>query len=211
MATHELKTWIGPFRQIVLGTKRHQYRYNDRGFMVGDELVLKEYDNYTDTYTGHEVKVTVTAMTEGPEFGIPPGYVVMSIDKQPHDLKAVMDKIMDGLTDAEKEAMARFEREKKKIFNRNVPLLNRLKIARNAIHREWQKAHRQASRLPESATKEAMKAYCNGLATALTDIYQEFPELDKLAADQKPSCPLCGKVMGYHELSHHILEHTKGR
>lgn len=78
-AEHELKTWPGVFSAIKRGDKRFEYRYNDRGFHVGDRLRLREYNPATGEYTGRELRVRVTYIARCPDFGIPDGYVVMSI------------------------------------------------------------------------------------------------------------------------------------
>jgi hypothetical protein len=43
MTTHELKTWPGPFAAVLSGEKTHEVRKNDRGYAVGDRLLLREY------------------------------------------------------------------------------------------------------------------------------------------------------------------------
>lgn len=60
---HELKTWPIYFLALVKGTKTFEIRENDRGFSVGDTLVLKEYDPDTRVYSGREVRRVVTYMT----------------------------------------------------------------------------------------------------------------------------------------------------
>ncbi len=90
---HELKTWPGPFQAVLDGTKRHEIRVNDRGFAVGDTLILEEwipnlgilpadappYDGYTERWQ----HVRVTYMTSGGEWGLPPNLCVMSIAPTP--------------------------------------------------------------------------------------------------------------------------------
>lgn len=76
---HELKTWPEQFRAVLDGKKRHEWRRNDRGFEIGDELALREWDPNTETYTGSFWTYRVTWITHGPDFGIPHGYCVMSI------------------------------------------------------------------------------------------------------------------------------------
>lgn len=79
MALHQLKTWPEQFRAVRDGVKRHEWRKDDRGFQVGDELGLREWDPATEKYTGSFWTYRVTWITRGPDFGIPEGYCVMSI------------------------------------------------------------------------------------------------------------------------------------
>ncbi|VEF93151.1 Domain of Uncharacterised Function with PDB structure [Streptococcus pseudoporcinus] len=44
MTQHMLKCYPEYFEAIMDGTKTFEYRYNDRDFKVGDELLLREYD-----------------------------------------------------------------------------------------------------------------------------------------------------------------------
>src|SRR5690606_28445539 len=41
---HDLKCWPEPFRAIVAGAKRHEFRRDDRGYALGDVLYLYEWD-----------------------------------------------------------------------------------------------------------------------------------------------------------------------
>jgi hypothetical protein len=80
---HELKTWPGPFQAIVDGTKTFEFRRDDRGFEVGDILDLVEWDPHTKYAVGPEyrrLRVVVTYVLAA-GFGVPPGFVVMSIAK----------------------------------------------------------------------------------------------------------------------------------
>lgn len=93
-----LKCWPEPFLAIVEGRKTHEFRRNDRGYAVGDVLILVYWDptpnpnrvskqvGTTKTSLCTSVKVTYV----GVGFGIPDGFVVLSI--QPH----VPDKIEDN-------------------------------------------------------------------------------------------------------------------
>jgi len=77
---HELKTWLEPFRAIVDGSKRHEYRKEiDRTFRVGDTLFLREWDETRKIYTGRAIEVRVTYLARGPDFDIPKDAAVMSI------------------------------------------------------------------------------------------------------------------------------------
>jgi len=76
---HELKTWPVEFRAVRTGIKTAEFRSNDRGFSGGDTLLLCEWDPKTNCFTGEQELVTVTHLVRGPIFGIPEGYIMMSI------------------------------------------------------------------------------------------------------------------------------------
>ncbi|MEO1391041.1 MAG: DUF3850 domain-containing protein [Cyanobacteria bacterium J06634_6] len=73
---HSLKTHSEFFWPAVRGEKPFEIRKNDRGFQVGDDLELLEYDIGTDSYSGLSGLFTVTYVTD---FAQQPGYVVMGI------------------------------------------------------------------------------------------------------------------------------------
>jgi len=89
---HELKTWPEPFQALVDGRKTFEYRKDDRGFAVGDELLLQEWDpakpkrflgdygggTIHGDYTGRKAVATITYRL-GSEFGVPEGYCVLSV------------------------------------------------------------------------------------------------------------------------------------
>ena len=86
MATHRLKTWPSFFRDIEGGIKTFELRKNDRGFHLGDTLVIAEYDPWKDTFSGKEIMVRVVYFmdTHGP-LEVPAlcdGYCVMGIRKE---------------------------------------------------------------------------------------------------------------------------------
>lgn len=88
MKTHDLKTWPAPFAAILSGAKRYEIRKDDRGFAVGDELVLREWQPSTGYegfqlfahYTGREIRARVTYKTSGGEWGLPVGLCVLGIE-----------------------------------------------------------------------------------------------------------------------------------
>lgn len=78
---HELKTWPDEYQAVVRGDKRFELRVNDRGFKVGDVLVLREFGPYSERYTGSLIRCKVTyILTRG--FGLPDGLCIMSIELQ---------------------------------------------------------------------------------------------------------------------------------
>ncbi len=82
--SHNLKCWPESFEPIWDGTKRFEFRKNDRDFNVGDELIQREWDPGTSEYTGRVLKVRVTFISKGPQWGIPQGFAAMSIS-DPYD------------------------------------------------------------------------------------------------------------------------------
>jgi len=79
---HELKTWEEFFEQIWSGDKRFELRRNDRGFEVGDTLILREWDRQNERYTGRSIEALVTYILEGDNFanfGLMKGFCCMEI------------------------------------------------------------------------------------------------------------------------------------
>jgi len=61
---HICKSWSHFFQAIKAGDKKHDLRFDgDRGFSVGDEVLLREYDNINGVYTGEECLTKVTYLT----------------------------------------------------------------------------------------------------------------------------------------------------
>lgn len=77
---HCLKAWPEPFADVVAGRKPFEYRLNDRGFQVGDCLVLQEYNPERDSLTGECHAVRVTYILPGGKYGLPDKYCVMAIE-----------------------------------------------------------------------------------------------------------------------------------
>ena len=82
MRTHELKTNEAQFAAVKNGTKRFEYRRNDRGFRCGDALRLRECTSRVGAYTQRELTVRVLYITYGPFFDIPEGFCCMSIGEE---------------------------------------------------------------------------------------------------------------------------------
>jgi hypothetical protein len=80
MATHELKSWPSQFQAMWTGRKRAEFRRDDRGYEVGDLLELREWDPDERRYTGFRLTARVTHLVRGPEFAVPAGFAVLSIE-----------------------------------------------------------------------------------------------------------------------------------
>lgn len=78
---HELKTHKPYFADILLDRKLFEVRNNDRGFKVGDQLLLKEYDAKKEIFTGRFLHRKVSYILKGGNFGVDKDYVIMGIVK----------------------------------------------------------------------------------------------------------------------------------
>jgi hypothetical protein len=74
---HNLKTCPEFFDAVLKGDKTFEVRLNDRGFRVGDNLVLKEWLPNTKQYTGRQTKRSITYILSG--LGLQPNWIVMAI------------------------------------------------------------------------------------------------------------------------------------
>jgi len=78
MKIHRLKTWPDSYDAVVSNTKRFEVRVNDRGFQVGDVLLLERWDPDTSQYTGAWTWRVVTFLVQG-VYGLPPELSVLSL------------------------------------------------------------------------------------------------------------------------------------
>jgi len=88
VAEHGLKIWPEFYDAIAAGAKTWEYRRDDRGFQIGDVLVL-QYWRPSDRFSGGEYgyngrniksqRVRVTYIIHGGRCGIPEHFCVMSI------------------------------------------------------------------------------------------------------------------------------------
>ena len=78
---HELKVWPGYFKDIKSGAKNFEVRLNDRGFVAGDTLLLREWNPILKKYGESEsIERKVKFVLYGGKFGIDPDYVVMGFE-----------------------------------------------------------------------------------------------------------------------------------
>jgi len=59
---HELKTWEKYYHMVAKGEKPFELRKNDRGFLPGHELLLREYNRHTQSYTGRTLRRKITCI-----------------------------------------------------------------------------------------------------------------------------------------------------
>ena len=84
METHELKILPQYFKAVQDGSKTFEIRKNDRGFKVGDTLVLKEWEyikgKYVEEgYTGNKIKKEISYILEGGQYGLEKGYCILGL------------------------------------------------------------------------------------------------------------------------------------
>lgn len=130
---HELKTDPAVFQALSIGAKTFEIRKDDRGFEVGDTLILRETVSPGHLmahgakleYTGRQEQRKVTHILRGPTYGLTEGWVIMSVDSP---RIAELERELDASRAAEAHQIALRE----KAQNRNDELVahcNRLIIA----------------------------------------------------------------------------------
>lgn len=83
---HKLKTWPQFFDAVACGVKGFELRKDNRGFEVGDVLLLQEFDPYTNggSYSGREVGRLVLYKLDAASFsGIEKGYCILGLGVLP--------------------------------------------------------------------------------------------------------------------------------
>lgn len=79
LTVHELKTVQPWFDLVKSGAKPFEIRKDDRGFKVGDALILREWDPETEDYTGEFVLRFVTSKVDGGQYGVEVGTCVLGL------------------------------------------------------------------------------------------------------------------------------------
>lgn len=85
MTVHDLKVHPEFWPSIVAGTKPFEVRLNDRKFVVGDIVNLREYDpdfGYTNYARSCPFLITFVLAHEDFPNGVPIGYVVLGFGAQ---------------------------------------------------------------------------------------------------------------------------------
>lgn len=77
---HLIKTWEPFYTDILEGRKTFEFRKNDRGYKVGDILLLWRWPQAGPIPETFPVQV-VYLVENAPHFGLPDGYCVMGIEK----------------------------------------------------------------------------------------------------------------------------------
>ena len=78
---HRLKCWPEYYEAIKRGLKNFEVRKNDRGFAVGDTLILEEWHPGVKEYTGSVLPAIKVIYLLKDIPGIEPGYCVMGLEE----------------------------------------------------------------------------------------------------------------------------------
>lgn len=79
---HDLKCEFYSFAALQSGKKTFEFRKNDRDFQVGDELYEHRLEPDGKPSEGgryDRLRLRVTYILRGPDFGVPEGYCVMAV------------------------------------------------------------------------------------------------------------------------------------
>jgi hypothetical protein len=76
--THNIKTVMPFFQEVLSGKKPYEYRLNDRNYQVGDELHHIEWDATEQKETGRQCWAKIVHVLNGGVFGIPEGYCILT-------------------------------------------------------------------------------------------------------------------------------------
>ena len=83
MKIHELKIHLKYYKDILSGTKRFEWRKNDRDFQVGDiiqfRILGKTLFGREHSILGNDLFQITYVLKDVPELGLPEGYCVLSI------------------------------------------------------------------------------------------------------------------------------------
>lgn len=74
---HELKIYPKYFNAVLDGSKTFEIRKNDRWFQVGDNILLREWDNIK--YSGRTIYAEITYILDDKFIGLEDGYVALGI------------------------------------------------------------------------------------------------------------------------------------
>lgn len=103
---HKLKTDPESFAAVLSGLKTHEIRFNDRGFKVGDELLLRETiatgaamlaNSLPLEYTGRSILRVISHVQTG--YGLESGWAILSLATQyePGQVERVRDAVAESL------------------------------------------------------------------------------------------------------------------
>jgi hypothetical protein len=78
---HEIKIQEEYFDKVLKGIKSFEVRKNDRDYLAGQEVVLREYNVKTKLYTGRILHREITYVYRNEIGGLENGYCVFGLKK----------------------------------------------------------------------------------------------------------------------------------
>lgn len=78
--THQLKIHPEHFKNVSLGLKKVEIRFNDRNYQENDILILNEFDPINQKYTGFVITRKIDFIIKNVP-GLEPNYVALQILK----------------------------------------------------------------------------------------------------------------------------------
>ena len=78
---HELKIIPKYYKDLESGLKDFELRKDDRGFKIGDKILLKEF-TATNGYTGNEIEKEIGYIFEESAFGLKQGFVILGFKNE---------------------------------------------------------------------------------------------------------------------------------
>ena len=79
MIAHTLKTDSPVFDAMLRGDKDFDVRPDDRGFKIGDMVVLLDHYPDANVFSGRAMTRLIKYILKGGQYGIEPGYVVLGL------------------------------------------------------------------------------------------------------------------------------------
>lgn len=81
--THALKAWPEYFRAVEEGAKTFEIRKDDRFFKLGETILLQEWDDVQEKYTGKELKKVISyILRDCSKFGLKTGFVILGLKEE---------------------------------------------------------------------------------------------------------------------------------
>lgn len=75
--THNIKIVSRYYEAVLRKDKKFEIRKDDRGYQVGDTVILEEWDDEKEQYSGRWQQVEISyVLRDCPEYGLMPGFCI---------------------------------------------------------------------------------------------------------------------------------------
>jgi hypothetical protein len=82
MTTHHVKSWPRFYQPIAEGVKTFDIRKDDRGYAVGDDIVMEEFRPGVGEYTGEKLTRRIVYILRDFEGGLMPDYCILGLTNE---------------------------------------------------------------------------------------------------------------------------------